>query len=202
MEALRAAGVQTEKVFRRLAPEAVAGFVAQKVESRLAFEDIVRRYRHRIFGYLKDRAHPADSEDLVQQTLMLLWAGQFERYDAAKGPLDAYVFGVARHVAASRARARRRSKECALPEHVLDKQDVSGALEAQEQALAELEVAVAALPQKERDVVTMRKNSMTLEQMAKQLGVSVATAHRLFKVFSAERPGTSRPRSRAPRNQV
>lgn len=67
---------------------------------------LYERYAPRVYGLglvmLGDRAA---SEDLVQDTFVKLWRGA-ERFDAARGRLDAYVLMVARSLAIDALRRR------------------------------------------------------------------------------------------------
>jgi RNA polymerase sigma-70 factor (ECF subfamily) len=64
-----------------------------------AFSDLYARYQGRVFRYAMHMCGREAGDDLVQETfLALLRPGG--RYDPTRGPLDAYVLGIARHLIA------------------------------------------------------------------------------------------------------
>jgi RNA polymerase sigma-70 factor, ECF subfamily len=67
---------------------------------RRAFDELDRRFRSRLWGFVKFhfRLHDPDADDVVEETLLkaLLGAG---KYDVTKGSFASWLFGIARRCA-------------------------------------------------------------------------------------------------------
>lgn len=113
-----------------------------------------------------------DAEELVNDTLIRAWR-QADRFDPARGRAGAWLFGIARHVAADRLRSRGRrpvlSHEGA-PEPI-GHLDVDGLAEAWEIA-----AALERLPVVQREVLLLAyRDDLSQSQIADVLGVPLGT---------------------------
>lgn len=74
--------------------------------SRAAFTDLVARYEHRLFRFLRMRsATVEDAEELLQEALLRSWT-QLHRFDPTR-VFSTWLYTLAGRLAASRARRRR-----------------------------------------------------------------------------------------------
>lgn len=73
-----------------------------------AFDDFYERFSRPLFALgLRWLQDASDAEELVSDTLIRAWQ-QADRFDPERGEVASWLFGIARHVAADRWRARRR----------------------------------------------------------------------------------------------
>ncbi|MEV6775110.1 RNA polymerase sigma factor [Streptomyces syringium] len=91
-----------------------------------AFEPLVERHSRALHGYFARRA-PGAADDLLAEAWLRAYAGR-GTYDAARGPVRAWLFGVARHVLAAHWRGQERPATAALageassdPWHAVDR---------------------------------------------------------------------------------
>jgi RNA polymerase sigma-70 factor (ECF subfamily) len=70
-----------------------------------AFSELFARYQRLIYRYAVHMCGPGGADDVVQETFLavLRRSGQ---YDAARGPVVNYLFGIARHVVLRRLASR------------------------------------------------------------------------------------------------
>lgn len=74
-----------------------------------AFEEIVRRHSVLVHGYLQRRSSVEAADDLLAETWLQAFAARVS-YDPGRGPVRAWVFGVARHVLATAQRHQQRAQ--------------------------------------------------------------------------------------------
>ncbi len=73
-----------------------------------AFDDFYERFSRPLYALgLRWLQDARDAEELVSDTLIRAWQ-QADRFDPERGEVGSWLFGIARHVAADRWRARRR----------------------------------------------------------------------------------------------
>ncbi len=73
-----------------------------------AFDDFYERFASPLYALgLRWLQDASDAEELVSDTLIRAWQ-QAGRFDPERGAVASWLFGIARHVAADRWRARRR----------------------------------------------------------------------------------------------
>ncbi|GAA2931295.1 sigma-70 family RNA polymerase sigma factor [Streptomyces thioluteus] len=107
-----------------------------------AFEPLVERHSAALHGYFARRA-PGAADDLLSEAWLRAYAGR-GTYDAARGPVRAWLFGVARNVLAAHWRGQERP--AALPEetssdpwHAVDRRlDAAAVAPLMRRTLAEL----------------------------------------------------------------
>lgn len=113
-----------------------------------------------------------DAEELVNDTLIRVWA-QADRFDPVRGRASAWLFGIARHVATDRLRARGRrpiTVERSVPKSG-GYLDVDGLADAWEVA-----AALERLPDVQREVLLMAyRDDLSQSQIAQALGVPLGT---------------------------
>jgi RNA polymerase sigma-70 factor (ECF subfamily) len=147
-----------------------------------AFETFMRRHQAPVARYLRTFTGSADVDDAVQDTFIAVWrsAGHF-RGTGHDGGARGWLYTIARH--AVHHQRRRRVDEPAQLESIeqLAEQAGWGSLpeatgDADDRALHELlQVALARLPQEEREVLTLRElDGFSGDETAAILQVSVA----------------------------
>jgi len=121
---------------------------------REAFALVYRRHQASVFQFARALTGSASmAEDVVQDVFVLLM-GELDRYDAARGTLKTYLFGIARNLARNKARQVRRllslddRDDWAVPE------DPTAALAASEE-LTHLRRCLNALPIGYREVLVL-----------------------------------------------
>lgn len=142
------------------------------------FERLVDNHGVRVHAYLARRAG-ADADDLLAEVWLAAYTAR-HRYDAARGELGAWLFGIARNVLLAHYReVRRRAGVSELmpgaPAH-----DEWAAVDARldaSQAAAALRSALAEMPADERDVLLLVAwEQLTPTEAAGVLGIPAGTA--------------------------
>jgi RNA polymerase sigma-70 factor (ECF subfamily) len=139
-----------------------------------AFERLMPAYRRRVFGLsyslLRDRGA---AEDVAQEVFVKLWQA-LPRYDG-RAQLSTWIYAITRNTAISAIRKRRRS--LSLSDPVVEQEVESrGALPAAEPADDALWREVAALPDKQRQAVTLYyQDERGVEEVAAMMGLPVNT---------------------------
>jgi len=139
-----------------------------------AFERLVPAYRRRVFGLayslLCDRGA---AEDVAQEVFVKLWQ-VLPRYDG-RAQLSTWIYAITRNATVSAMRKRRRS--LSLSDPVVEQEVESrGAIPAVEPADEALWREVAALPDKQRQAVTLYyQDERGVEEVAAMMGLPVNT---------------------------
>jgi RNA polymerase sigma-70 factor (ECF subfamily) len=139
-----------------------------------AFEQLMPAYRRRVFGLayslLRDRGA---AEDVAQEVFVKLWQA-LPRYDG-RAQLSTWIYAITRNASISAMRKRRRSLSLSDPV-VLEEVESRGTIPAVEHADEALWREVAALPDKQRQVVTLYyQEERTVEEVAAMMGLPVNT---------------------------
>jgi len=139
-----------------------------------AFERLVPAYRRRVFGLayslLRDRGA---AEDVAQEVFVKLWQA-LPRYDG-RAQLSTWIYAITRNAAISAIRKRRRSLSLSDPV-VQDEVESRGALAAAEPADTSLWRQVDALPDRQRQAVTLYyQEERKVEEVAAMMGLPVNT---------------------------
>jgi RNA polymerase sigma-70 factor (ECF subfamily) len=155
------------------ADEAITQLV-QAGRSREAFERLVPAYRRRVFGLafsiLRDRAA---AEDLAQEVFVKLWKA-LPGYDG-RAQLSTWIYAITRNAAVSALRGRRRSLSMSDPA-VLAEAEAVGAAPDAAPAEARLRRQVDALPDKQRQAVTLYYlDERPVAEVAEMMGLPVNT---------------------------
>ena len=146
-------------------------------ESR-AFEELVTRYQHRLFGVaLRMLGNRAEAEEIAQETFLRAHRALGEFRGEAR--LGTWLYAIASRLCLNRlaegARRHERSNEAALLQRPAEGADAAAALERGELQAA-LHEAVAALPEERRIVVVLRDlEGLAYEEIAEVLGLPLNT---------------------------
>jgi RNA polymerase sigma-70 factor (ECF subfamily) len=143
-----------------------------------AFEDLVRRYQHRVFGVaLRMLQSPAEAEDIAQDVFLRVHRaiGTF-RGDAK---LSTWLYGITSNLCLNRltsaSRTRTRHDEDAVMRAPSDAPDATAAMERSEVEAA-LHQAITELPDERRIVVVLRDlEGLSYEEIAEALDLEVGT---------------------------
>lgn len=146
----------------------------QAGRGREAFERLVPAYRRRVFGLaysiLRDRAA---AEDLAQEVFVKLWQA-LPRYDG-RARLSTWIYAITRNAAISAVRARRREVSMSDPA-VAEEADGVAAAPAAAQDDAMLRRRIAALPEKQRQAITLYYlDERPVEEVAEMMGLPANT---------------------------
>lgn len=149
-----------------------------------AFADLMGRYEHRLFNYLKRMTkNAADAEDIYQDAFLKVFrsAGRFR----PDGKFRPWLYQIATNSCMDLMRKRTRRKETSLdaggpdgdtPMTVEDLKPSPAAQSEQRERQAALADAVAALPEKQRAVFLMaRYEGLPYAEIAEALDVPVGT---------------------------
>ncbi len=154
-----------------------AALIAAAQADPSAFDALYRRYLARVYRYM--RAHVGSDDeaaDLTQQAFLKA-LDALPRYRLRGPPFAAWLFQIARHVAADAHRRRRPTVAWeTLPEalHPLDEQEPEAAVLRLE-ALAQLATLLARLDAPKRELLALRfAAGLTAPEIAKVVGKSPA----------------------------
>jgi RNA polymerase sigma-70 factor (ECF subfamily) len=139
-----------------------------------AFDRLVPAYRRRVFGLaysvLRERGA---AEDVAQEVFVKLWQA-LPRYDG-RAQLSTWIYAITRNAAISALRTRRRSLSMSDPA-VFEQVESRGTTAVAEQEDTALWRHVAALPDKQRQAVTLYyQEERSVEEVAAMMGLPVNT---------------------------
>jgi RNA polymerase sigma-70 factor (ECF subfamily) len=172
------------------------------------FETIFNRHHRRIWAYLARTAGRDCADELAGDVFVSAFA-QRERYDAARGSVVGWLYGIAANLSRTRFRTRARASRALAriaaqdvgPPSAID--DVEAALDG-ESALARVQAALAALPVGDRELITLVAwERLSYVEIAEVLGLELGTVRsRLSRArrrlrelagLDGETPVTARP---------
>lgn len=84
--------------------------MARSLRQPTAFEELVRRHSVPVHGYLQRRSSVQVADDLLAETWLQAFAARGS-YDPGRGPVRAWVFGVARHVLSTAQRQHKQAQQ-------------------------------------------------------------------------------------------
>lgn len=138
-----------------------------------AFNALYRRYRIRLYWYLRTRtATDEDAADLTQQTFLQVWDA-LPRYQERGLPFAAWLFRIARNLAANAARKRRDTIDWdtlpeTLPSHTPDDLEARAL---HNETLAQLRALLRQLDPDKREMLILRfVAGLTVRELAVVLG--------------------------------
>lgn len=149
---------------------------------RLAFEELVGRYRHPLYRFiLRQVRRPSIAEEVVQETFVRVFeaAGRYE----PRGALSTWIFRIAANLCINEAVAARSKHETMVdaPEYACRAPNAVEQL-ASEEVRAAVEAAFAELPPQQRAAVHLsRFEHMTYAEIATVLNVSVPAVDGLIQ---------------------
>jgi RNA polymerase sigma-70 factor (ECF subfamily) len=137
-----------------------------------AFLELYHRYRTPIFRFaFRMTGSTASAEDITQECFLALLAGA--SFDAARGDLRTYLFGIVRNLALRRLRVAER--ECDEPEDVPSPQDAAAELISAERAEL-VSRAIGELPPLQREaLILFEYEDLSLDETATVTGVEIGT---------------------------
>lgn len=140
-----------------------------------AFAQLVPAYRRRVFGIaygiLRDRAA---AEDVAQEVFVKLWQG-LGGYDG-RAKLSTWIYAIARNASISALRKRPRGISLSDPAVAAEADALESAAAPPDAEDAQLWRAVEALPDRQRQVVTLfYQDDRTTEEVAEMLGLPLNT---------------------------
>lgn len=138
------------------------------------FADIYDRYFDKVYNYVRYRVRLADAADDITARVFEAALAKAGDYDPARGPEQAWLFGIARNAVVDWARARGRRAEVPLdgaferPGGDPRAEDILEVREEKERVLA----AAAALDERSRDIMALKFSSgMTNREIAALTGL-------------------------------
>lgn len=135
-----------------------AALVQAAREDPAAFETLYRRYRDRVYWYLRGRTTTEeDAADLTQQVFVQV-LDALPRYQVARGSFAAWLFRIARNAATDAHRRRRTTVAWDLVPEALQRalEDDVEAQVLRREALARLGALVTALDRDKRELLMLR----------------------------------------------
>jgi len=140
-----------------------------------AFAQLVPAYRRRVFGIaygiLRDRGA---AEDVAQEIFVKLWQG-LGGYDG-RAKLSTWIYAIARNASISALRKRPRGISLSDPAVAAEADALESTAAPPDAGDAQLWRAVEALPDRQRQVVTLfYQDDRTTEEVAEMLGIPVNT---------------------------
>lgn len=140
------------------------------------FGEIYEKYYKKIFRYFRRDFSNEDSEDLTQQTFLQLW-GWLPQADGVKSS-GALVYSIARNVRTDRYRNTAFMLETASIYDFLEVPDSSEQINA-----AETRIALETLSVRERELLLMKAQGFTSDEIGTAFGISGSAARtRLQKI--------------------
>ena len=171
-----------------------------------AFTELYRRRQGAVYRFaLHMSGSPSTAEEVTQEVFLTL-LGESASYDRTKGPLEAYLYGIARRLVWRRM-AHRHSHvsiggsdedDAPTPEYLISRSEVERDL-VRDEAVQSLRRAILALPAGYRDAVVLCDlHELSYADAARVLGCAVGTVrsrlHRARALLS-ERLGPKKPSS-------
>jgi RNA polymerase sigma-70 factor (ECF subfamily) len=161
-----------------------------------SFEELYRDFVGRIYAYLRSQLGSAvDAEDVTSQVFVKAYEA-YARYEPRHATPSAWLFQIARNAALDHHRrsGRRRRMEQTLAREPEPSADPG--VMAQERILyRELVDAVAALPERQREVIGLRHSGLTFLEVGQLMGCSEDAAkmlyHRALRAIRTTVPETS-----------
>jgi len=161
-----------------------------------AFEELIERHQQPVIGTVaKMLGNSSDAEDIAQQVFIRLWKSAPRYQPTAK--FTTFLFTIARNLVFNESRRRSRKKEYSINEReddfhlqTPDNQNASpdqGLLQAELQN--SVEQAIAALPEKQRMAVILRRyEGMPYDEIGRVLELSIpAVKSQLFRARNSLR---------------
>ena len=153
--------------------------------TEVAFLELYRRYRIPVFRFaFRLTGSSASAEDVTQECFLALLAGA--SFDAARGDLRTYLFGIVRNLALRRLRIAER--ECEEAEDLASPEDPAAELISAERAEL-VGRAVGELPPLQKEaLILFEYEDLSLEEIAAVTGVDTgAVKARLHRARQALR---------------
>jgi RNA polymerase sigma-70 factor (ECF subfamily) len=178
---------------------------------REAFATVFRRYQAVVFRFSRQMLGSKDAAEDVTQDVFIALAQRAGRYDAARGSLTTYLYGIARHLVLQRHKRTRLRREVDVADLGEEPRLASSNNPADElcraQLVRELRAAILKLPVHYREVIVLCElNALSYEEAAVIIDCPVGTIRSRLsrgrelllercrsKMASCESPGVWKP---------
>jgi RNA polymerase sigma factor (sigma-70 family) len=152
--------------------------------SRDALADAYDRYGRNVFRFAFALTASCEAAEEITQEVFLFLVREWRRYDASRGPLEAWLIGVTRHLARKQMQRSPRagfpSRDTALAETKTDERSAEGVADGRNDALEglltaerqqRLHAAIAMLPEAYREALVLHAlRGMSYEAVSQELG--------------------------------
>lgn len=148
---------------------------------RPPFEDLYRQYLGRVYAYVRAQVgSAADAEDVTAQVFMNAYQA-YERFETRHATPAAWLFRIARNATLDhfRAQGRRDRLQRTIEREPQAEEDPAGRAEERIQYRALLS-RVAALPERQRDAISLRHSGLSFDEVGSLLGCSEDAAKMLY----------------------
>ena len=155
--------------------------VADARPDRLPFEDLYREYLGRIYAYVRAQVgSAADAEDVTAQVFMNAYQA-YARFEPRHSTPAAWLFRIARNATLDHCRAggRRERLRRTVEQQPVAADDPARMAEERIQYRALL-AHVARLPERQRDVISLRHAGLTFEEVGVLMSCSEDAAKMLY----------------------
>lgn len=148
---------------------------------RPPFEELYREYLGRIYAYVRAQVGtPADAEDVTSQVFMNAYQA-YARFEPRNTTPAAWLFRIARNATLDHFRAHSRRERL---RRTVEHQPVAAedpAAEAEERIqYGTLLAHVARLPERHRDVISLRHSGLSFQEVGKLMGCTEDAAKMLY----------------------
>jgi RNA polymerase sigma-70 factor (ECF subfamily) len=142
-----------------------------------AFDEILARYRSQIIHHIQARLgrDNDDWQDVFQSTAVSIFqALQKKQFDASKGPLSSFIYGITKNKISDYFNAKRRLRECGLPQEeelrqLIDNYSAEFAM-VQDEAHLILKNCLKKLPERYRSVLKLRYfDELSMREIGRRL---------------------------------
>ena len=148
---------------------------------RPPFEDLYREFLGRIYAYVRAQVgSAADAEDVTAQVFMNAYQA-YARFETRNATPAAWLFRIARNATLDhfRAQGRRDRLRRTIEREPQPEEDPAGQAEERIQYTALL-ARVAALPERQRDAISLRHSGLSFDEVGSLLGCSEDAAKMLY----------------------
>jgi RNA polymerase sigma-70 factor, ECF subfamily len=148
---------------------------------RPPFEDLYREYLGRIYAYVRAQVGAAaDAEDITAQVFMNAYQA-YARFEARNTTPSAWLFRIARNATLDhfRAHGRRERLRRSVEHQPVAEEDPAAQAEERIQYQALL-AHVAKLPERQRDVITLRHSGLSFDEVGNLMRCSEDAAKMLY----------------------
>lgn len=147
---------------------------------REAFATVFRRHQATVFRFSRQMLGSKDAAEDVTQDVFIALARSAGRYDASRGSLSTYLYGIARHLVLQRHKGSQLRLEVNVDDLNAETSLATAATLVEDicraQMIRELRIAILRLPLHYREVVVLCElNNLSYEHAASIVGCPVGT---------------------------
>lgn len=148
---------------------------------RPPFEDLYREYLGRIYAYVRAQVGAAvDAEDVTAQVFMNAYQA-YPRFEPRNTTPAAWLFRIARNATLDHFRARSRQERLRRTVQHQPVAEVDPASEAEDRIQYRALLAhVARLPERHRDVISLRHSGLSFQEVGSLMGCTEDAAKMLY----------------------